>query len=46
VQRAAGRLLETDRATIVIVGPLVDFLNDLADLGPFERRDIRGDPVS
>jgi zinc protease len=46
VQRAAGRLLQTDRATIVIVGPLADFLDELTELGPFERRDIRGDLVS
>lgn len=46
VQRVARRLLETDRATIVIVGPLGDFLDDLAGLGPVERRDIRGDPVT
>ncbi len=44
VQRAAERLLATDQAAVVIVGPARDFHEDLGSLGPVEIRDLHGRP--
>jgi zinc protease len=45
VQRAAERLLPTDCAAIVVVGPAADFMADLEALGSVEIRDKNGRPA-
>jgi predicted Zn-dependent peptidase len=42
VERVAERLLDIDRAAIVIVGPVRDFQDELELLGAVELRDIYG----
>ncbi len=44
VLAAAQRLLSTEHASIVVVGPVGDFHADLETLGPVEIRDIAGRP--
>ncbi len=45
VERVAERLLDVERATIVIVGPVRDFTAELEALGAVEMRDIYGRPL-
>ncbi len=45
VQEAAERYLDTDRLTVVVVGPVRDLRDELKSLGPLEFRDIKGRPV-
>lgn len=46
VLAAARRLLTTDRATIVVVGPVGELESELVALGDVERRDVRGQPAA
>ena len=46
VQRVAEQLLQPDRATIVVVGPVQEFRTELEALGAIEHRDVRGKPAS
>ncbi len=45
VCRIAEQLLVTERAAIVVVGPVEDFRSELDSLGPLEVRDIHGRPA-
>jgi len=42
VQRVAARLLASERAAIVVVGPVEDFRTQLEAIGPLQIRDVRG----
>lgn len=46
VQRLAERLLSTERAMIVVVGPIRDLRAELETLGPLEIRDLQGRAAS
>ncbi len=45
VRRVADRILSTDRAVIVVVGPAADFRAELEELGRVEVRDAHGRPA-
>lgn len=45
VVRVAERLLSTERLAIVVVGPVAELEDQLAEVGSFERRDIHGRPA-
>lgn len=45
VQRVSERLLDTERAAIVVVGPVADFREELESLGAVEIRDVHGHPA-
>jgi zinc protease len=45
VQRVAERFLSTDQIAIVVVGPVEECRNELAEFGVVEMRDIHGRPV-
>jgi len=45
VQRVAERLLSSDRIAIVVVGPVEECRDGLAEFGVVETRDIHGRPV-
>jgi predicted Zn-dependent peptidase len=45
VQRIAERVLATERAAIVVVGPVLDFRREFEALGRLEIRDVHGRPV-
>lgn len=45
VRRVADRLLSTDRAVIVVVGPMADLRAELEELGRVEVRDAHGRPA-
>jgi zinc protease len=44
VQRVANCLLDTEAATVVVVGPVDRFLSELEELGTVEVRDTHGRP--
>jgi len=44
VQRVANRLLSTETASVVVVGPVDRFLSELEELGTVEARDASGRP--
>ena len=46
VQRVANRLLSTETASVVVVGPVDGFLSELEELGTVEIRDTHGRPVN
>ncbi len=46
VQRLAERYLSTQRAAIIVVGPVRDCHAELETLGPLEIRDIHGRAAS
>jgi predicted Zn-dependent peptidase len=45
VQRVAERLLRSDQAAIVVVGPVDEFRAELEGLGAVEIRDKHGRPL-